>query len=108
MNMGSNSEGPRYRVLGSESLRKDLDRLSASLRERVIRGLYKFGETGRGDIEKVESAEGIWRLRIGDYRVFFYQETDEIRAIRVLHRSIAYRLDIIESLIKRVRRERTG
>ena len=107
MGTASNSKGPRYRVLGSESLRKDLDRLSPFLRERIIRGLHRFGETGRGDIERVEGAEGIWRLRIGDYRVFFYRETDEIRVLRVLHRSAAYRFDIIESLIKRIHRERT-
>jgi len=102
----SNSKSPRYRVLGSESLRKDLGKLSPLLRERIIRGLHRFGETGKGDIEKVEGAEGIWKLRIGDYRVFFYQEADEVRAMRVLHRNAAYRLDVIESLIKRMRREK--
>lgn len=106
MGTASNSNGPRYRVLGSESLRKDLDKLSPFLRERIIRELHRFGETGRGDIEKVGGAEGIWKLRIGDYRVFFYQDADEVRAMRVLHRGMAYRLDIIESLIKRVHRER--
>jgi mRNA-degrading endonuclease RelE of RelBE toxin-antitoxin system len=106
MSTASNSKSPRYRVLGSESLRKDLDKLSPFLRERIIRELHKFGETGRGDIEKVEGAEGIWKLRVGDYRVFFYQEADEVRAMRVLHRSVAYRLDIIESLIKRAQREK--
>ena len=107
MSTASNSDDPRYRVLGSESLRKDLDKLPRFLRERIIRRLHRFGETGRGDIEKVEGAEGIWKLRVGDYRVFFYQEADEVHAMRVLHRSVAYRLDLIESLIKRVHRERT-
>lgn len=107
MSTASNSEKARYRVLGSESLRKDLGKLPPPLRERIIRGLHRFGETGRGDVERVERAEGIWRLRIGDYRVFFYQETDEIRALRILHRSVAYRLEAIESLIERIHRERT-
>lgn len=106
MGTASNSKGPRYRVLGSESLRKDLDKLPPFLRERIIRGLHRFGETGRGDIEKLEGTENIWKLRVGDYRVFFYQEADEVRALRVLHRGVAYRLDVIESLIKRVHKER--
>ncbi|MEA1904668.1 MAG: hypothetical protein U9M97_02155 [Candidatus Hadarchaeota archaeon] len=60
MSMASNSEKAKYRVLGSESLREDLGKLPP-LRERIIRGLHRFGETGREYVEREQSDEKLNR-----------------------------------------------
>ena len=47
---------------------------------------------GKGDIKKIQGS-GFWRLRIGDYRVF-YDIDSEKRTVYILsirHRSKAYR-----------------
>jgi mRNA-degrading endonuclease RelE of RelBE toxin-antitoxin system len=69
--------------------------------QRVVKKLKDFGETGRGDVENLRG--DLWRLRVGDYRIFFHWKGEEIRVLRVIPRRIAYRLDLIQSLLRSIR-----
>lgn len=91
----------RYRVLLSESAIKDLKAISPKDAQRVVKKLKDFGETGGGDIENLRG--DLWRLRVGDYRVFFHWKGEEIRVLRIIPRRIAYRLDLIQNLLKGIR-----
>jgi len=38
---------------------------------RILRALTRCSETGEGDIAKLTDREGLYRLRVGKWRVFF-------------------------------------
>lgn len=59
---------------------------------RIFSALHRFATTGEGDIRKLKDQEGELRLRVGDYRVRFTEETDGTLHIHsVRHRGEAYR-----------------
>ncbi len=59
---------------------------------RIFTALHRFAETGQGDIKKLQGNTDDLRLRIGDYRVRFTEEADNILRIHsVRHRGEAYR-----------------
>jgi len=74
------------------SARKYLERLSASNRERIkkaLQGLQK--EPPQGDIRPYEGNPGIWRLKVGGYRVLYKIETaSTILATHIEPRGQAY------------------
>ncbi|MFO8109282.1 MAG: type II toxin-antitoxin system RelE/ParE family toxin [Thermoplasmata archaeon] len=89
-------------VLWSPQSRKELENFSEEKREWIIDKVVEFDKKERGDIKKI--AEGLWRLRVGDYRVYYHQEEDKTYVLRVVHRKHAYR----ENLVKALRQEIEG
>ncbi len=83
-------------VLWSPQARKELDKFSGSVCDRMIDKVVEFDESDRGDIKKI--AEGLWRLRVGDYRIYYHKEEERMYVLRVVHRSRAYREDVIQAL----------
>ena len=59
------------------------------VRKRVRSKLEAFAETDRGDVKKLKGQNGT-RLRVGDYRVIFYQESGSIVVVAVGHRRDIY------------------
>ena len=58
---------------------------------RVLHALTRFAESGSGDVKSLVGYEE-FRLRIGDYRLFFVElDADSLEIRRVKHRSEAYR-----------------
>jgi len=64
-------------------------KLSQDVRRRVNARLQQFAETGQGDIKKLRGRAGA-RLRVGDWRVIFYEERDMIVVTDVGHRREIY------------------
>jgi mRNA-degrading endonuclease RelE of RelBE toxin-antitoxin system len=59
---------------------------------RIFAALHRFAETGEGDIKKLQGDSGDLRLRVGDYRIRFTEEPDNVLLIHsVRHRREAYR-----------------
>jgi mRNA-degrading endonuclease RelE of RelBE toxin-antitoxin system len=58
---------------------------------RIFAALRRFAQTGVGDIKRLQGETIELRLRVGDYRVRFTEESGTIHIIRVLHRKEAYR-----------------
>jgi mRNA-degrading endonuclease RelE of RelBE toxin-antitoxin system len=70
----------------------DLDSLDRGIARRIREGLLRYAETGTGDVIRLHGQGGTLRLRIGDWRILFENLQDgQIRVLRVLHRSEAYR-----------------
>jgi mRNA interferase RelE/StbE len=69
--------------------RRQWMKLPPPLRERILIKLETFARTGHGDVKRLKGQDGA-RLRVGDYRVIFYQEFDEIVVIAVGHRREIY------------------
>jgi mRNA interferase RelE/StbE len=71
--------------------KKYLDRLNQVDRERIkaaLRDLEK--EPPEGDIRPYEGNPGIWRLKVGGYRVLYKIESDIILATHIEPRGQAY------------------
>jgi mRNA interferase RelE/StbE len=83
-----------YEVTFATSARKELKRLHEPLRSRLFARIEALGSNPRpAGCRKLEGAEDLWRIRIGDYRVI-YSVDDSRRLVDisvVRHRSDAYR-----------------
>jgi mRNA-degrading endonuclease RelE of RelBE toxin-antitoxin system len=59
---------------------------------RLLEGLARFLRTDEGDVKRLEDVHPPeFRLRIGAYRIRFYDHGDTIEILSVKHRSDAYR-----------------
>lgn len=80
------------KIAWSERARADIRRLDRDTAMRIFAALHRFAETGESDIKKLKGESGELRLRVGDYRVRFTEEPDDILRIHsVRHRKEAYR-----------------
>jgi mRNA interferase RelE/StbE len=79
------------RIVWTDPARIDVRSLSKPTAMHILSALHRFAESGTGNVKALQGREE-FRLRIGDYRLFFVctePETIEIRRVR--HRSEAYR-----------------
>jgi mRNA interferase RelE/StbE len=74
-----------YTISATRQLRK----LPAEIRERVIDKLRRYADSGAGDVKALVGQPGA-RLRVGDYRVIFVEMADSISVRAVGHRSDIY------------------
>jgi len=81
-----------YKIEYKASVARDLRRIDKREATRIIRGLEaelagggKGGEPLRGEFQ------GLWRLRIGDYRVIYVKTDEGFLVLRIAHRREAYR-----------------
>lgn len=78
------------RIVWTELARADLRHLDKSTAMRVLTGLHRFAESGDGDVKALAGREEL-RLRIGDYRLFFFPTNAETIEIPACPRREAYR-----------------
>jgi mRNA interferase RelE/StbE len=64
-------------------------KLSADVRRRIDRRLTEFVATGKGDIKRLRGRDGA-RIRVGDWRVIFYETEHEVVVVAVGHRREIY------------------
>jgi mRNA-degrading endonuclease RelE of RelBE toxin-antitoxin system len=70
----------------------DVRALDAKTAMRVLEGLARFLRTNQGDVKRLEDVDPPeFRLRVGDYRLRFYDRVDTVEILSVKHRSDAYR-----------------
>jgi mRNA interferase RelE/StbE len=82
----------RYRLAYTGRAIKDIRRLEQKVKERIGKTLLRYAEEPFKYAEKLtDSRLGEYRFRIGDYRVIFDLEGDEIVVLRVGHRRDIYR-----------------
>jgi len=80
------------RILYKSSVRHDLKRIDPKKIKRVLReitivlgGNPRSGEALHGEFE------GLYKLRVGDYRVIYALIEEGVLILRIRHRSKAYR-----------------
>jgi mRNA interferase RelE/StbE len=80
-----------YRVVYKSSVARDLKRIDQKTAERILR---EIRETLSTDPEAGEALHGefagMYKLRIGDYRVLYARASDSVLILRIRHRSKAY------------------
>jgi mRNA interferase RelE/StbE len=64
-------------------------KLSSDIRRRIDARLTEFATSGKGDVKRLKGRKGS-RLRIGDWRVIFYEEGGSIVVVAVGHRREIY------------------
>jgi mRNA interferase RelE/StbE len=82
----------KRKVVLCSKAQADLAALDRSVALRIVNAIYRFGESGAGNIKALHGTHPPeFRLRVGDWRVCFYDHADSIEILRVQHRSGAYR-----------------
>lgn len=82
-----------YKITITRSAEKSLKNLDRSTKNRIVSQILSLADEPRPHgCRKVLSEEGLWRLRIGDWRLGYeINDSDqEITIIRVDHRSSFY------------------
>ena len=69
---------------------KDLRKLPVQVQKRIAKGLRLLQNDLQGDVKKLTNFTPEYRLRIGNYRVLFEIEDNELVIQRILHRKDAY------------------
>jgi mRNA interferase RelE/StbE len=64
-------------------------KLTVDVRRRIDKRLMEFAESGKGDVKRLRGRDGA-RLRVGDWRLIFYETRDEIVVVAVGHRREIY------------------
>jgi len=81
-----------YRLLYTRKAVRDIERLGPETKERIGRTLPRYEKDPLRYAEKLTHSElGSYRFRIGDYRVVFDIEGDQIVVLRVGHRREIYK-----------------
>ena len=83
-----------YTVTFARSARKELEGLAAVLVGRLMRAIESLASNPfpRG-CRKLQKGEGLWRIRVGAYRVVYAVDTQArvVDIVAVRHRRDAYR-----------------
>jgi mRNA interferase RelE/StbE len=64
-------------------------KLSSDVRRRIDARLTEFAMTGHGDVKRLKGRVGSW-LRVGDWRMIFYEDQGTIVVAAVGHRREIY------------------
>ncbi len=81
-----------YRPVYTYRALRDIRRLKEDVKQRIGKALKRYGEEPLKYASKLtDPAIGTYRFRIGDYRVIFDIEGEEIVVLRVGHRRDIYR-----------------
>jgi mRNA interferase RelE/StbE len=82
-----------YSVTVTSRAEKDIKRLDRKVKNRVVTALMSLANDPRpAGCIKVQSEEGVWRIRVGDWRVGYTIDdgANAVVVIRVGHRSEFY------------------
>jgi mRNA-degrading endonuclease RelE of RelBE toxin-antitoxin system len=76
----------------TEQAKSDVRAIDRKTAVDLLHGLARFVTTEEGDVKRLQDIDPPeFRLRLGDYRVRFYDHGDSIEILRVKHRKDAYR-----------------
>ncbi len=82
----------KYRLVYTHKASRDIRRLEEDVKQRIAKALKGYErEPFKYASKLTDPALGTYRFRIGDYRVIFDVEGEEIVVLRVGHRKDIYR-----------------
>jgi mRNA-degrading endonuclease RelE of RelBE toxin-antitoxin system len=68
--------------LWEPAARSDLRRLDRDTAMRILLGLTRYRDTGEGDVMRLTDRVGLYRFRVGKWRVFLDLDTPEVIRIQ--------------------------
>jgi mRNA interferase RelE/StbE len=82
----------KYELVYTRRAERDIEKLEPNVKDRIGKTLLRYSEEPLKFAEKLsDPILGEYRFRIGDYRVIFDLQGDEIVLLRVGHRREIYR-----------------
>jgi mRNA-degrading endonuclease RelE of RelBE toxin-antitoxin system len=88
----SEEKAPRLSIRWSDEARADLRRIDRETALDILHCADRYLATRNGDVKKLKPPQTGFRLRCGDYRLFFEHRNETIiEIIGVRHRREAYR-----------------
>ena len=88
----SEEKAPRLSIRWSVEARADLRRIDRETALDILHCADRYLATRNGDVKKLKPPQTGFRLRCGDYRLFFeFRDEITIEVIGVRHRREAYR-----------------
>ena len=82
----------KYELVYTQRAERDIEKLERKVKERIGKTLLRYKEEPLRYAEKLsDPVLGEYRFRIGDYRVIFDVQGNEIVVLRVGHRREIYR-----------------
>ena len=82
----------KYRLVYTRRAERDIRKFDPSVKRQIGNAIIKLANDPIGSSEKlVEPAIGTYRFRVGEYRVIFDMEGQDIIILRVGHRKEIYR-----------------
>jgi mRNA-degrading endonuclease RelE of RelBE toxin-antitoxin system len=79
-------------IVWTNRAKADLRAVEQKTALSILHELAHFVKTQEGDVKRLVGKEPPqWRLRVGDYRLRFYDRGNEIEILAVRHRREAYR-----------------
>ena len=80
------------KITWNERARADLRAIDQQTALHLLHALARFAATEEGAVKRLQGIEPPeFRLRVGDYRIRFYDHGDSLEILRVLNRRDAYR-----------------
>jgi len=81
-------------ILLSTPARKQYSNLKGELKIRIKNALMDIAAGNeKGDVKKLKGTRGredLYRLRVGDYRIIYYEDAECIKVTQIIHRSKGY------------------
>jgi mRNA interferase RelE/StbE len=81
----------------SKIAKKQLDSLPDDTRNRIINALYTLSDAEKSrkiDTKKLKGIKGredLFRLRIGNYRIVYFEDIKSFKIIQIFHRGKEYK-----------------
>jgi mRNA-degrading endonuclease RelE of RelBE toxin-antitoxin system len=83
---------PRLSIVWSVEARADLRAIDRQAAIDILHCVDRYLATRNGDVKQLRHPQSGFRLRCGDYRIFFFQPSESVVFITaVRHRREAYR-----------------
>ncbi|RSD33428.1 MAG: plasmid stabilization system [Methanohalophilus sp.] len=77
-----------------EEVQKYLNSLNPNTKEKIVEGLKVLGDLPvKGDVKKLKGTKGrkdLYRLRIGEYRVIYHVEDNNVYVLEIMLRGKGY------------------
>ena len=76
-------------VVFTDDANKDLGKIKKFYARQIIKRidtvlLQRAGDVTRSSVKKLRGFEKLYRLRVGDYRVFYQVQSNEVTILRIL------------------------
>lgn len=79
------------RIVFSDEAKTDIRTIPQQIAMNILAAIHRLAESGVGNVKMLHGEDGDKRLRVGDFRVRFTEEGDELRIHAVKNRKDAYR-----------------
>ena len=80
------------KIAWTDQAKADIRAIDRDTALDLLERLARFLETDEGDVKRLQDIDPPeFRLRLGDYRLRYYDHVDSIEILRVRHRKDAYR-----------------